>query len=203
MKKQVMIFLQSLLKFIQPVTKDILVIFLSVLSAFSVDRLYEKYEENTKLHEALRNFYMEAKQDSKLSKDKTFKLSQESINFIKQNLGNENISLNDIERIKPLYRTSIYNVGLSYIEKNPNLTLDSELQYQISKTINTYTHWQKFSELFESFRLSPWFEEKGEKGIIAKKMAIRYLEEQEHHIQKIEEDFLDIEKLFRKKNIIP
>ena len=92
-----------------------------MLLAFSVDRIYDNYQEKEKLYTALRNFYVEIKEDITAYQHSSNQNFDKSIADVSGNLDNDAISLMELDETNHLARFSLFSISLVYIEKNPNL----------------------------------------------------------------------------------
>jgi hypothetical protein len=195
-------FTKRLYDLLKSLGKDVVVIFLSVLLAFSVDRMYENYQEKDKLYTALRNFYAETKQDISGVKANTYCNFDNSVAKIYEHLMDNDTSLMELDEKYGLARFSLFSISLSYIEKNPNLVFDTEMQYNISKMANNYQELSFHVDKMKEFRLSSAFVAKGVNAQNDKLAMINILKEIRRYLVHSDRDFKDFENLLLKRKII-
>jgi hypothetical protein len=200
--KKLIFFTQRMVNLLKSLGKDVFVLFLSVLLAFSVDRMYENYQEKDKLHTALRNFYVETKQDISGVKANTYCNFDSSVAIINRHLTDNDISLMELDDKYNLARFSLFSISLAYIEKNPNLVLDTEMQYNISKMANNYQELSFHVDKLKEIRLSNAFIEKGVNAQNSKLVMINILKEIRRYLVHSERDFKEFEDLLLKRKII-
>ncbi len=194
-------FIERLYNPLKSLGKDVIVIFFSVLLAFSVDRMYENYQEKDKLQNALHNFYVETKQDITFRKDTRFYNIDSSIAIVNKYLKNDDISLMEIDERHGLFRLSLFSISLSYIEKNPNLVFDTEMQNQISKIISSSGELSFYADKMKDFRLTNAFIEKGVNSRNAKILLIKMMSELKRSLWHFERDFNEFEVALAKRGI--
>lgn len=195
-------FVKRLYNSLKSLGKDIFVLFFSVLLAFSVDRMYENYQEKEKLQIALRNFYSETKQDVTERKGIDYANIDSSIVRLNRCLEKDDISLIEIDAEHNLAHFSVFSISLSYIEKNPNLVFDTEMQYQISKMLSSFRGLSFCADKMKEFRLSEAFIAKGADARKAKMLMVNIIKETRRNLRNFEGDFVDFEKLLVKRKII-
>ena len=200
--KTVNFFIKNLYNRSKCIGKDVFVIFMSVLLAFSVDRLYDNYQEKQKLYTALRNFYVETKEDVVLHQQATNQSFDRSFATVSENLDNDNVSLMEIDEVNHLAYFSIFSISLAYIEKNPNLVLDAEIQYNVSRILSNYTELSFFVRKISELRVSNAFIEKGQNAKNSKLVMINLLKEIKRRLNNFNNDFLEFEKVLKRRNIV-
>ena len=200
--KAIILFVKSIYNRSKSVGKDAFVIFMSVLLAFSVDRLYDNYQEKEKLYTALRNFHAETKEDVAVNKQGVNGNFDKSIADITKDLDNDNISLMEIDEVNHLAYFSIFSISLAYIERNPNLVFDVEIQYHVSKLLSNFKELSFFSSKMGDFRTSSAFAEKGQNAKNAKLVMISILKEVRRRLNNFDSDFLEFEILLKKRKIV-
>ena len=184
--KTVNFFLKNLYNRSKSIGKDVFVIFMSVLLAFSVDRLYDNYQEKEKLYTALRNFYVETKEDAAVHQQAANENFSKSIADVSANLDNDTISLMEIDEVNHLAYFSLFSISLAYIEKNPNLVLDTEIQYNVSRILSNYTELSFFARKLSEFRVSNAFVEKGQNAKNSKFVMINLLREMKRRLNNLD-----------------
>ena len=200
--KTVNFFLKNLYNRSKSIGKDVFVIFMSVLLAFSVDRLYDNYQEKEKLYTALRNFYVETKEDVAVHQQAANENFSKSIADVSANLNNDTISLMEIDEVSHLAYFSLFSISLAYIEKNPNLVLDTEIQYNVSRILSNYTELSFFARKISELRISNAFVEKGQNAKNSKLVMVNLLKEIKRRLNNFNSDFLEFEKVLKRRNIV-
>ena len=200
--KTVNFFLKNLYNRSKSIGKDVFVIFMSVLLAFSVDRIYDNYQEKQKLYTALRNFHAETKEDVSVHQQVVNLDFEKSVACISENLDNENVSLMELDETNHLAYFSIFSISLEYIEKNPNLVLDSEIQYNVSRILSNFNELSFFARKMSDFRVSNAFVEKGQNAKNSKLVMINLLREMKRRLNNFNSDFLEFEKVLKRRNIV-
>jgi hypothetical protein len=189
-------------QFLKAVSKEMVVIFFSVLLAFTVDRCNQNYQEKEKLHTALLNIHAEMNDDLTHFQKETLVRLDEFEKNINESMSNDTLSLFDMDKKGKLFWLNSYSVSLGYIEKNPNLSFDNELQSLISEVLSANHEFEFDLEELKKSRYRDDFYLKGEQAKIAKMRLQVIISEIKHRILSLEKITKKIETLLKNRNIL-
>ena len=82
------------------------------------------------------------------------------------------------------------------------MVLDTEIQYNVSRILSNFSELSFFARKMSDFRVSNAFVEKGQNAKNSKLAMINLLKEIKRRLNNFNNDFLEFEKLLKKRNIV-